>query len=1234
MSDDYTDSSNTRAPSDDGEPKTTDAVLRIAVHASLAQVADAIWSELKQSVSRKGNFTVMRSNGLNVGVAVFHLRAEDFYDDERARAFAAGIVRDAAPLNFLVGPASLADAAAQRRMADLLRELSKRKNFLQASREGDKDGIGEEESLLIQARDIGNRLVQDAPPFAPVVLAEAGGPGKASKKGEGAAPRKKAAKKTSAKESKKKRAASANTQKQAVPTVETAQPDLSGVDGPAGAHENASAKAARKAAKQSAKAERKSKKVGAAGVPVAAVASGDAQPGENNDAKAAKKSIKQSAKAERKSAKALAVAAQPAPNDSSGTKATKKAERKAANKTARAAAATAVEGGGESADSENADRSARKTEKAAKKAEKSSKKAERKVAKKAASAAAAITDTDSTPADSVDTAKSARKAQKAIQKAERQAKRGDEGVSSGEPRATKREKKRERKKTEDSDDAQASQSLRIVLEGLNDASAAKLRRTMDIALAGVTVDWSAAERRSDIAIYAFDDAPVSAAEITARAPAIADRKAKVRIFFARTGAVGEEGGPSFAEENRAIAMLAGDFEGALIQLDPKIQRYGLETMLVDGQLADAAYDIIATSILGFAADKFPRRKFARPSPPPPPPDLIAARALAETPAELLSQLTWNDAVAPKLLWTHASKESAEAFLDRKISLSDDKVLDINLPIAWPAESPNRGAEGQVFGLDFLSGPLNYWYSKANGRASNQITEVDAVLKGRGVAASEMLSYAGKIILDFAEKHPLSISVAWEEKAITHRTRVFALFVMCCKMAAKRKVKFDETVCTKVYCLLLELIEVLRSDDFYVPCSFDGMQQDCLLAGLALVLRKSDYADRLLSDTLKRIRTLQLEPGLTAEGVWRTGPFSDHCTLLSQIKTLLSDFGSDDAALVEPFAVPAKRMTMFAEAVVKSNGNAPSFDDSRQKSYAKKLSSTRRALAGAGFSKNAPARSKTAIAPRMMETYVFREAQYFISHSMLKVSPESSLVLLHADPASFARSDPGGVTLVFARGETDLLIRVESPESEEKDDDAVSFDPALRNGYHVNGLGFVADEAIKPNAARLVKSWRGPGWAAAKSVDEINPAASVARIVIHLKAVHALIVVDELVTANGEEALFEQFWHVAPGVTPFESVATSLQFSVGAGGFLSIAFDMQVPVAIAPEGEGSSIRRDARFANGVAVSLFQWSDAPAPVAIDALQGGAGAWSLTASGNGFGVRLSMSGDELRHEAQTAD
>ena len=61
-------------------------------------------------------------------------------------------------------------------------------------------------------------------------------------------------------------------------------------------------------------------------------------------------------------------------------------------------------------------------------------------------------------------------------------------------------------------------------------------------------------------------------------------------------------------------------------------------------------------------------------------------------------------------------------------------------------------------------------------------------------------------------------------------------------------------------------------------------------------------------------------------------------------------------------------------------------------------------------------------PRMADTYVFRDAQYFISHSTQKVSDESSLVLLHADGPNFGEGDPGGVTLAFAYGEADLLRR--------------------------------------------------------------------------------------------------------------------------------------------------------------------------------------------------------------------
>src|SRR6202012_3582548 len=130
-------------------------------------------------------------------------------------------------------------------------------------------------------------------------------------------------------------------------------------------------------------------------------------------------------------------------------------------------------------------------------------------------------------------------------------------------------------------------------------------------------------------------------------------------------------------------------------------------------------------------------------------------------------------------------------------------------IDWPVELAKLSAEGEVYGLEFLAGPLNYWYSKASGRNSAQIGEIDAFLKERGATASEVLAQAGKIILDFAGKHPLSPSAAWRERAVSRRARILALFVLCCKMAAKRKIRVDEAVCTQIFLELLDLIELLR-----------------------------------------------------------------------------------------------------------------------------------------------------------------------------------------------------------------------------------------------------------------------------------------------------------------------------------------------------------------------------------------------------------------------------------------
>jgi hypothetical protein len=320
------------------------------------------------------------------------------------------------------------------------------------------------------------------------------------------------------------------------------------------------------------------------------------------------------------------------------------------------------------------------------------------------------------------------------------------------------------------------------------------------------------------------------------------------------------------------------------------------------------------------------------------------------------------------------------------------------------------------------------------------------------------------------------------------------------------------------------------------------------------------------------------------------------------------------------------MTVFAEALLKSDGSPPAFDGGEQKSYLSKLSGARRALASAGHSKTVPKRGKPM--PRITDTYVFRDAQYFASHSTQAPSDESSLVVLHADSGSIARADPGGVSLVFAHGEKDLLIGAAPQENARKKNRGVRFDAALRNGYRINGAGY-SDQDVKLNRARLVKSWRGPGWAAAKSVDETNPAGSIARTVFHLKAQHALVVVDELATPDGAEAEFEQFWHLAPGLNP-EKSAGQISLAIEGGGTFTAAFNSEGTVTMEAEGEGGNcLRRSIRLTKGVAASLFQWSEAPAiPTALTVANDASGGWSLEIKGS-IAAHLILAGDELRYE-----
>ena len=927
--------------------------------------------------------------------------------------------------------------------------------------------------------------------------------------------------------------------------------------------------------------------------------SDEAPPEEKKD-KASRKAEKALRRAERKAARKSVAPAIGTPSegkkDKTRRKAKKKlrkAERKKTNPSPDKPAELRSESGVKESPEDRKDKAARKAKRA-------SKRAQRKTEKqlKVSPGAAAASGSNAAPDDSFEKHEFENAADKPYEN--REDEEGEQTRQSGAKR----------------DDL--SRPLGISLNGLDETIVAKLRTAIGRHLAGVPVDWSASKRSSGIAIYGFDNPSISATEISSQAAAIAKDGAKLRIFL-EPNALGRDGGEeSMPAEKIAVAQLAGSFNSPLIQQTAKLDRYG--------EVADFAGDILAPSILGldavrrFLGQGAPRPQLLAPA------DLADARALAATPREFIAQLQWNSERIPKSLWTRAPEGWAEAFADRKIILSEDLTLDANVPIVWPKEISGRSA-ANVYGLGFLAGPLNYWYNKASGgRPSKDIAETDAVLKERGVTASQVLAQSGAIIVDFARAYPASSSTAWDEASISGRARILALYVLCCKAAIKRKIKIDEAICSAITLHLLELIELLRSEDFYTPCSLEGIGLDRLIISLAIVLRGTPYADRLLKDGVERLKTLQLDACLTADGVWRFGSFSDHCAALSQFGGILSELGDADKELIlDPIAGAVKKMTAFAEAMQKFNGTAPAFDGSGERSFARNLSGTRRVLAGAGFSK---AQSKNNVTPpRLTDTYVFRDAQYFVSHSTQKVVPESSLVILHADPVSFARSSPGGIAVAFSYGPSDLLVRAEPPEGTNRRDREKMFDPALLNGYHINGAGFLPRAELKPGAARLQKSWRGPGWAAARAVNEINPFGSITRTVIHLKAEHALIVVDDLATPAGEQASFEQFWHLAPGLTLSSPDEPPHRFMVGDSGGMTVAFDALAGATVEPEGEGLCLRRVFSMAHGVTAAVFRWSTDPTPLALE-VGGENSQWNVHVAGAGLDARIECAEDELRY------
>jgi hypothetical protein len=194
----------------------------------------------------------------------------------------------------------------------------------------------------------------------------------------------------------------------------------------------------------------------------------------------------------------------------------------------------------------------------------------------------------------------------------------------------------------------------------------------------------------------------------------------------------------------------------------------------------------------------------------------------------------------------------------------------------------------------------------------------------------------------------------------------------------------------------------------------------------------------------------------------------------------------------------------------------------------------------------------------------------------------------------------------------------------------SFDPALRNGYRVvtgSGAGMAGPSGA--GSASIVKSWRGPGWAAAKGIDSSEGLAGIARTVVHLKTRHALLIVDELAASTGEIATFEQFWHVASGLAPADSPEVPLLFTADDGTHLGVAYDDRHEAVLSTDRDSfsSCVRRRMQLASGVVATLFQRMDAATSLSVSLLHDSPDDWIVAISGSGLAARVSLNSNELR-------
>jgi hypothetical protein len=531
------------------------------------------------------------------------------------------------------------------------------------------------------------------------------------------------------------------------------------------------------------------------------------------------------------------------------------------------------------------------------------------------------------------------------------------------------------------------------------------------------------------------------------------------------------------------------------------------------------------------------------------PDLVEAMARAQDVTEVLTALSWPSASPPASIGAAVSQHVVESFLDDAIGYrgrGENKTLP--LPFDWAAAPASRNITVAALGLDFAAGVLSYWFQKANKSRSKRIAQIDALVKQKNVTASGILDRVGQLILEATAKSVTLPPEAWQLTVTVRRARAMVLYLLCCRMAAQRKIKFDQAACTPIFRALVDILERIRWAGYGRLGTSSAMASAINIAGLALPLRNTPFGATLSNDCLETLKR-HLAVGLSPDGVWRQG-FADHDRVLQSLRTFLGDLRTAGVAQSD-LADGLAQMARFTVSFLRHDGYSPSLGGLSPKRY-------RASRAAAQFvlrSKKKKEAGRSA-GDGLEDASLFSEAGYFTSRSPEKKGAISSHLVVSA-----ADGPVGGPTLSFSCGSSLILVGGGSMDPKAPADvrRATQRNPAAHNTVRVDDRSYPMVRGEDLGRLQIERAWEEKSWAGARLVNHLFSPANITRTVIHLKPLHALLVVDEMY-AGETPRKFEQFWHLGPELKPHQRQAHHFRLAMGDGhlGGVVVAFDSGIP----------------------------------------------------------------------------